>query len=196
MGPGVDSAIFCLHDRVMFDELREAFRQAVDNFNRELDASTAGEADHLIGPMAHGVALTERKHAEAAAALGEVRSELSGLDEELTTCRRRERLALDAGDAETVQVAREYEAKLVRRMNVLDRKAQALADECELLESELSEMQRQLTEARATIAAQAPADDADDPLDLRVDPWSSPPARDIDFDERLAELKRRMNSSD
>ena len=143
----------------MFDELRQAFRQAVENFKTELNRDRMPEAvDRLVEAMRRELNQTE----EAVERLKEeIRSTLRSAEEErkeAATCRRREELAREIDDDETVQVARGYAEKHEKRARVLERKALALREELELRESELEEMTRMVREAdvrRADMMAQA-----------------------------------------
>jgi len=133
----------------MFESLRQAFREAVDNFRNELNRDRVPEAaDRLLKAM-------EQELVSA-------RSTLSRLDEELTatkeqaraeeaeakTCLRRESLARGIGDEETADVARQFAARHLRRKDVLEEKAAVLAKELADRKAEVAEMTEQLKSAR------------------------------------------------
>lgn len=187
----------------MFDDLRAAFQQAVENFNRELDGALAS-SDHgpRLQPMADELAVAEAELRDVTQRLDEARRDQTAADAELETTRRRERLARDAGDLETVGIAREFEQKLLRRTRVLSTKVQALHDEAEYLRSEVTEMRARFEEAREALAdrtshAGGPAGElGPDFDDLRVDPYETTEPPSIDVDAQLEALKRKMGRSD
>lgn len=205
----------------MFEELRSAFRQAVDNFNKELDRSrVADNVDRHVQGMVDEVA--------------QVRAGLRGLEEEIeraqtaldrerrraATCRRREELARTVPDEETETIAREHAKKHEERAELLSRKIGLLREELALGKTEADSMMAQLKEARsrrdslAAAAGRARARDTvtgghdlfeelDRMADRVVDDSASfstridldtPPPRPPgpDYDARLAELKRKM----
>lgn len=187
----------------MFDDLRAAFQQAVENFNRELDGALASSGHGpRLQPMADELSAAEAELRDVERRLDEARRDQKAADDELETVQRRERLARDAGDLETASIARDFEQKLLRRTRVLATKVQALHDEADYLRSEVLEMRARFDEARATLAERSPADAqvAGSPgshsADFRVDPHERPEPIDIDVDARLEELKRRMGRSD
>jgi phage shock protein A len=177
----------------MFDELRDAFREAVDNFNRELNRAQSDSASsgHLSGMLSH-VDEAEGRLARLKADLAATQADIEAEQREVETLQRRARLARDIDDHETVQLAEEFEAKHLRRLRVMETKAAALEGELELRQAEVDEMRSQLEEAQA---AQEFSFESDD-LDLRVDPLTEPVRPQIDVEARLADLKRRMQAED
>jgi hypothetical protein len=187
----------------MFEDWKQAWRQAVENFQRELAEDTPAAAGPRVRAM-------ERELTSAAGALARLEEEIRRTRREAATereaeevCRRRERLARDAGDEETVRVAIEFAARHAERAAVLQRKAEVLEDERSLLQRDMDGMRRVIAEAppAAGAAASANAGARADPLD---DPASPRRATDHDFSRlehdardraaaaRLEELKRRM----
>ncbi len=125
----------------MFDNLRQAFREAVDNFKDELGRDEIPEAvSRLLREMKREAADTKaeiRRLEEA------IRGAIEGAEKaesEGKTCRRREQMAADISDEETARVAREYAEKHEHRRSVLERKALALKEELDMREEEFREM--------------------------------------------------------
>ncbi len=135
----------------MFENLRRAFREAVENFNREMERDAVPETvDGLVRGM-------EREAADAKLALDALRRELeiarrkaAAEEREVVVCRRREEQARRIGDEETVRVAAEFAERHSRRHRVLANKADAIAAEISLRESEFGEMIRQIRKAKAS----------------------------------------------
>lgn len=134
----------------MFDELKEAFRQAVENFKKELNPDRVPEeVDRLVSVMRDEVA-------DARAYLGRLEDEIeealkrAGAEgKEARTCRRRETMARKIGDEETARVAAEFAEKHESRRAVLERKALALKEELDLRRADVREMMERLKEARS-----------------------------------------------
>ena len=152
----------------MFDNLRQAFREAIDNFKDELGRDDVPETvSRLLREMKREAADTkaEIRRLEEAIRSAIERAEKEKSDEK--TCRRREKLALDITDEDTARVAREYAEKHEHRRSVLEHKALALKDELDMREEEFLEMVEAIKDAdknRDTLAATAgrASDEADD----------------------------------
>ena len=133
----------------MFENLRRAFREAVDNFNRELDRDAVPEAvDGLLKGM-------EKEAVAAKSGLESLKQELevtrkraAAEKREAEVCRRREELARKIGDAETAGIAGKFGEKHERRCQVLTEKGDAIQAEVHLRESEFRDMLKQIGEAR------------------------------------------------
>lgn len=122
----------------MLEEWRRAWRQAVENFRRELYAGGAEPATHL-----------EREVYGARATLRQLRSELARVRREhaaelaeLETCARREAMARRIHDEETAQVAADFASRHRARADVLARKIGVLDEELALRARDLAEMER------------------------------------------------------
>jgi phage shock protein A len=143
----------------VFDDLRRAFREAVDNFNRELNRDSVGDSvDRLLRGMVDEVTQAKARLASLESDLERTVGEVEREAAEIATCERRERMAREIGDEETARVAVEYGEKHRRRHAVLTDKAEALRKEVALRRSEVEEMMAQLKEAResrASLSAQA-----------------------------------------
>ena len=176
----------------MFDDWKQAWRQAVENFQREVREAEPG------APLR--VRAMERELASAGGALTKLEREIEqtrrDADKERreeTVCRRREGLAREVGDQETVRLAIEFAARHAERAALLERKVTVLVEERALLARDVAEMRRLVEQVAPGIA---PGDGAK--------PQESAALDDRDFsrlehevrqraaDERLEELKRRM----
>ncbi len=152
----------------MFENLRRAFRDAVDNFNKELDRDAVPEAvDKLLKGM-------QREAVDAKAALEGLKKQVAvarkRASEEahnVEVCKRRETMARDIGDSDTADLAATYAEKHEARRKVLSDKAKAIEAEIRLQEAEYTEMMSQIRKARANrdkLAASAGRTQARDAL--------------------------------
>lgn len=191
----------------MFEELREAWRQAVENFQRELHASGASPDSERLLAM-------RRDLAAAAASLGRVETECRRAQDELTrereqesVCRRREEMARRIGDDETADIAAEFAAKHAERAAVLERVVAALGGECDLRRADVDEMRKALDalEAEADRMAESGIDERAATAGIYSEILRD--RNDIEFqrmerdsreraaEQRLEELKRRTSAS-
>lgn len=134
----------------MFENLRNAFREAVDNFNKELSRDEIPDVvDGLLRQMHEEVTdakaqiFTLEEQIKKAIHL----SEMEGREAE--TCRRREAMAAKIGDEDTARVAMEFAEKHERHKEIQARKALALREELELKRGEVEDMLIKLKEAKA-----------------------------------------------
>ena len=124
----------------MFDNLRQAFREAVDNFKDELGRDEIPEAvNRLLREM-------KREAADTKAEIRRLEEAIQGAIEkaekekgEGKTCRRREKMALEISDEETARLAREYAEKHEHRRSVQEHKALALKEELDMRREEFGE---------------------------------------------------------
>lgn len=153
----------------MFEDLRRAFREALDNFQQELNRDRIpGSVDRLLAGMVDEVTAARTRLAEVESQIERTRNEAAVEERELATCRRRAALAREIGDEETARIADEYGERHRRRKEVLDQKADALVREAELRRHEIEEMLDRVREARArrdALAAQAGRTEARSTLD-------------------------------
>jgi hypothetical protein len=179
----------------MFEDWKQAWRQAVENFQREVQ----GE-----GGAAPRVRAMERELVSAAGALGKLDDEIRRTHRDVASereseqvCRRRESLARGVGDEETVRLAVEFAVRHAERAAVLERKLGVLQEERSLLSRDVDEMKRLISEAApaasvggasAERVSPAPHDEPDDRDFTRLERE----ARERAASERLEELKRRM----
>jgi phage shock protein A len=133
----------------MFDKLRDAFREAVDNFKEELNRDDVPEAvDRLLVGMKNEAADAQarvrqlERDVELTLEMGKRQAQ------EAATCRRRETMARKIGDEETADVAAEYAEKHDRKREVLEAKAHALKEELALQQGEVVEMVEKIKQAQ------------------------------------------------
>ncbi|MCC6244201.1 MAG: hypothetical protein IT353_15265 [Gemmatimonadaceae bacterium] len=184
----------------MFDQLRESLRTLSDRLapeeRRRVTASMRDALMHAklgISDLRDGVRATESRLASERA--------------ELETVRRRQGLAAQIQDAETVAIAERFSAQHAERVAMLETKLMVQQQELAMVEREYEEMSSQLRLAMSGIApggisaetAARQEVDAllrDDPLDPSA-PTAPAPRRtraekEAEAESRLAELKRRM----
>jgi hypothetical protein len=178
----------------MFDEWKKAWQQAVDNFERELDASDADFAS----PNQRATAM-RRDLAAARAALGRLEADLaqaridSAAEEEAEqTARRRADMAERIGDADTVRIALQFADRHAQRALILRRKVEVLGDELAMRHEELTTMEEQAAVELEQIQARQQTDrlerDKQDADFRRLERER----KEKEADARLEELKKRM----
>jgi hypothetical protein len=160
----------------MFDELRHAFREAVDNFKQEIGRDDVPEA---VGRLLREM---KREAADTKAEIRRLEEAINGAieraEKEKTsgkTCRRREKMALEISDEETARVAREYAEKHEHRRSVLEHKALALKEELDMRQEEFGDMIEAIKGAEknsAGLAATAGRSSARDTIDETDDLFS------------------------
>lgn len=170
----------------MFNEFKQAWRQAVDNFWREL------ELDEPDGRGVYREVAGARNQLEALEAdIHATRRRLAEEKEQIEACIRRERMARAIGDDETARLAVEYRDRHRERAAVLGRKLEALEAERRLWIRDLDEMERALQEGRVAAARQEIED-----LDRHPREHDFRNLEDAErtrsAEERLEEIKRRM----
>jgi phage shock protein A len=133
----------------MFEDLRNAFREAVQNFKDELDRDSVPETvDRLLKGMIDEVTQARARLKGIEADLAETRTRVAGETEHVATNRRRARMAREIGDEETARIAEEYTERHEKRLVVFTKKAEALEQEVTLLTAEVEEMTSKVKEAR------------------------------------------------
>jgi phage shock protein A len=195
----------------MFDNLRQAFREAVDNFQDELGRDDVPEAvSRLLREMKREAADTKAEIRRLEEAIRGAIDKAEKEKGEVKTCRRREKMALDISDEETAGVARQYAEKHEHRRSVLERKALALKEELDMREEEFGEMIEAIKEAdknrdalQATVgraSARNSIDEADDlfsQLDRIADEIGEDDARrkaDSELDDLLGDRQDHFSS--
>lgn len=134
----------------MFQNLRDAFKEAVENFKEELNRDEVPEVvDGLLRQMQEE--LTDAQaHVHTLEAQIKKAFQLIELEEkEIATCQRREAMARKIGDEETARVAKEFEEKHRQRKRIQENKALALREEMEMKRGEIREMMAHFKEAKA-----------------------------------------------
>jgi len=134
----------------MFDELRAAFREALENFNKELrrdqlpetvNRLLAGMRDEIVDEKAQVAGLEQQLQRTSEQATKEA--------ENGRTCRRREAMARGIGDQETADVAAQHAVRHEGHHLVLAKKAEAIREELEFRRRTLDEMMAKFEEARS-----------------------------------------------
>jgi hypothetical protein len=174
----------------MLNDWKQAWREAVENFKREL-----GEEEGPAHVRAMRRELTAARHAleRLLREIERVRADAAAQREQEAVCRRRQGFAHNIGDAETVRLAEEYARKHAEHAVILERKVEVLVAEHTLLARDLTVMETAFA-SQASSAAEAPAPDV---LEERAQQDHDfgrleREARERAAAERLAELKRRM----
>jgi hypothetical protein len=131
----------------MFESLRDAFRQAVENFRRELGRDDApGAFARIHRDLSRELDRADGRLRALEAELARVREEAAAEGREAAVCLRREELALRIRDAETARLAREFSERHVRRREILEEKGHVLAIELRDRRDELDGMRTRLRE--------------------------------------------------
>jgi hypothetical protein len=136
----------------MFKTWKQAWKDAVENFRRELDPERYDARHGQPAPEDRAAAM--RRDLESAqsarrrleADLDDARQNLAREREEEERCRRRAALARQIEDDETARIALEYAARHAERAAVLQQKLAALTAERDLLQRDLDVMQAALAE--------------------------------------------------
>lgn len=143
----------------MFEDLRDAFREAVRNFKDELNRDqVSGNVDRILHGMVEEVTTARARLQAVEADLEKTRQLRAREEEHVATMARRREMAAEIDDGETERLAAEFEAKHRERLEVFTAKEEALSREFTLLSREVDEMMVQVKEARARragLAAQA-----------------------------------------
>lgn len=128
----------------MFEDLRQAWKEAVDNFWRELevdgDPAHADEPRKRLAVMRRELQTADDDLRRLDVEIGRTRNAIAAERREEAVCRRRETMATGIGDTETARLAATYALRAGERAAVLERKAEALAAERELRARDLGEM--------------------------------------------------------
>ena len=133
----------------MFDDLRAAFREALDNFNKELSRDQVSEtADKLLIGMKSEIADEKAQVAGLEEEVGKTRAQIERLTRDAATARRREEMARGIDDEETVKLAAEYATKAESHIRVLEKKAAALQEELDFRRRTVEEMFARFHEAK------------------------------------------------
>lgn len=190
----------------MFDDWKQAWRQAVENFQREAEGGSTGTPPRIRA--------MERELTSVSGALGKLDDEIRRTKRDIgkereaeQVCRRREALARGVNDEETVRIAVEFAERHAERAAVLERKFAVLEDERALLARDINDMRETLTRLSPSaadrgvsgqggvergVADGAMGNTAHDEAGTREFNRMEREARERAADERLEELKRRM----
>lgn len=134
----------------MFEDLRAAFREALENFNKELHRDQVPETvDRLLRGMQKEIVEEKAAVAGLEQQLEKALADTQRERENALTTRRRERMARDIGDEETAEIAARHATKHENHQALLEKKAQALRDELEFRRGTIEEMTARFTDARS-----------------------------------------------
>jgi hypothetical protein len=167
----------------MFEPLRDALR----GFSTRLDPL---ERRAMTQSMRDALVHAKLGLNDVRASLATTSARLASERAELETVRRRQGLAAQIDDQETVAIAERFAVQHQERVAMLETKQMVQQHELSLAEREYEDMSAEL---RLILSGVAPgarttastATDATESADVRVD-------READADQRLAALKRRM----
>ena len=141
----------------MLDDLRQAFREALDNFHKELGGDQVSEtADTLLIGMKNEIISEKVQVAELQDQLAETMAKVARLEENIETAKRRRGLARGIGDNDTAGLAGDWLSKAKDQRTILLKKAEALQDEVEFHSQSVDEMPSRFQEAqlkRETLSA-------------------------------------------
>ena len=134
----------------MFEDLRSAFREALDNFNKELSRDQVSEtADKLLIGMKNEIADEKAQAAGLEDQLKKTPQQVDQLEKDIETARRREEMAREIGDHETVRLAAEWSTKAEGQRAILIKKATALKEEFDFRSRTVEEMYERFHEAKS-----------------------------------------------
>jgi hypothetical protein len=171
----------------MFEEWKEAWEQAVANFERELhgpDQPGGQRAVAIRRDLRAAQSILERVQADLVSS----RRELATEDEAVTTCERRAAMAEKIGDVETARIANEYGRRHADRAVILRRKVEVLQDELAMRKDEMTVMEQQAA-AEFEEIRMAEQDRLRHDAEFRK---LDRDRRERDAEARLEELKKRM----
>ena len=133
----------------MFDDLRAAFREALENFNKELSRENVSDtADKLLVGMRNEIVDEKAQVSGLEDQVEKTRKEMDRLAGEVATARRREKMAVDIEDEETAKLARTFATKAEGHRTVLGKKLAALEEELSLRRGTVEEMLAQFHDAK------------------------------------------------
>ncbi|MGH7504621.1 MAG: hypothetical protein ACRELX_03180 [Longimicrobiales bacterium] len=179
----------------MFEDWKTAWRQAVENFRRELDEADVDTSlvDARMRSMRRELTTVREAFSRLESEIIRARRDAVAERESEEVCRRREGLARDIGDEETVRIAVDFAVRHGERAVVLERKVEVLVAERDLVRRDLDEMEKVVGErAEAVAAGRSPADVIERERQDRDFGRLEREARERVAAERLEELKRRM----
>jgi hypothetical protein len=178
----------------MFEDLKMAWREAVENFWHELqgdDSAADGKTPGMRREITHARSDLSRLEEQ----IEGVRKRAESEREEAATARRRQDMAKRIGDEETAQIAAEFAAKHDEYAAVLERKVEVLLAERDLWRRDLMAMQDALRRRESALGQGPGASETLDEEQERDDREFSrldQNERARVAEERLEELKRRM----
>ena len=180
----------------MFEDWKQAWREAVENFEREVrdsgDDPTAGGTHAMRSQINSARGALQRLDLEIERARQEAETER----EAEQVCLRRQTLAQNIEDAETARIAADYAVKHAERAAIYERKTGVLQEERALLLRDLETMELEIAahvdDAERISDRPAPRMDDEDEERIRQEHELSRVRRERAAEERLEELKRKM----
>jgi hypothetical protein len=140
---------------LMFDEWKNAWQQAVDNFERELrDPDEHFSPNQRASAMRRDLAAARNALNRLSADLDQARKDLAGEEESEQTARRRAEMARRIDDADTVRIALDFAGRHAHRAGILRRKVDVLQDELAMRQEELGIMEQHAAEEIEKIEAE------------------------------------------
>jgi multidrug resistance efflux pump len=167
----------------MFEPLRDALR----GFSTRLDPD---ERRSMTQAMRDALVHAKLGLNDLRATLSATNARLAAERAELETVRRRQGLAAQIGDQETVAIAERFAVQHAERVAMLETKHMVQQQELSLAERDYDEMSAELRLILAGVAPGAPS-----PASTATEPTGSAymrAEREADAEQRLADLKRRM----
>lgn len=193
----------------MFEDWKAAWREAVENFYRELNEGE-GPVNARLHAMRREISAANGELRRLEAELARARKAADEERAEEAVCRRRQTAAQRIEDAETARLAGEWAERHARRARVLEQKVEALRAEHEMRAGDIAEMEAALAAASEAAAVEAGGEPASAGVGGGTPPGPSPEedearaAQDREFrrldreareraaEARLDELKKRM----
>jgi hypothetical protein len=189
--------------------MSDAFRDALRAFSSRLDPD---ERSRMSTGMREALVHAKLALQDVRAGLSTTEARLATEREELATVRRRQGLAADINDQETVAIAERFAAQHEERIAMLETKRMAQQQELTIAEREYESMSAELRRVRSGLAPEVASPDADAAREVN-DLLSDDPAvaaaagedlsprsaarrtraeREADAESRLADLKRKL----
>jgi hypothetical protein len=181
----------------MFEDWKQAWREAVDNFRRELSDDDTPSSERTRS-MHRQVVNTRNARDKLDHEIRRTHKEAEEERNQESICRRREQMARSIKDDETVRLAVEFAVRHAERAVILERKVEVLEAERGLLVRDLEQMEKHLAEqpdAPRMSTAQTLQDVLADRERERQDRDFGKlerEQRERDADAKLEEIKRRM----
>lgn len=131
----------------MWEDWKRAWEQAVENFDRELNAPAADFASpsHRANAMNRDVQAAHNALDRLDGNLAQARKDLKAEEQSEATARRRADMAQRIDDTETVRIALQFADRHAQRALILRRKVEVLQDELAMHREELATMEAQVT---------------------------------------------------
>lgn len=134
----------------MFENLRDAFREAIANFRQELGRDQVpASVDRLLAGMHDEITDAKVRVRELEDMAARAEAEAARERRDADTATRRGTMAREIGDAETAEVAEQFARKHQERVRLVEQKAAALREELAFRRKEIDEMLEKFKDARA-----------------------------------------------